>query len=517
MLEARYLPPVPCSRHPESPLVLPLESRLMTFIARGGAIGSEDLARALDDAGRLARSVWLRLDAADRDTAVLAHAMSHALDWVFPGSGDQFADELKHSPDDAAPEALAQALAGVLAGDAVVVLEDGSNVANTRTFARFGQEWSMSAVSGVLIVLVVHGRPARRMLAVAPQHGGEAAMPAARDHASVLPSPLAARLVRLAAGRAALVKDVVDAASAAERIDFVAEVVTTARDSQDLRSRLTDQLLARARPDEIEALSAALQLGYWHPSLGSPVATASLRPWLLPLQHEWHWLRPFWDAPLAAGLRRYGRRRTSWWTRRRTVTAGPLVSDAVHQCRARWSPYDRLATVTVCMLGSFELTVNGRLVTTWHGHLGPSVLKYLLAQPKRASPRDVLLDLFWPSVSPDVARNRLQVALSGVRRSLEAVTEAQLIEYRDGTYVVGHSVDVERDIDQFEQCIKAGRRNEAEGNTELSINDFKEAVAVYRGDFLEDSPYEEWAFLTRESLREVSRPARPPGTPPAQA
>jgi DNA-binding SARP family transcriptional activator len=481
--------------------MLPPDRRPMTLMtARGGTIGSEDLARALDDAGRLTHSVWLRLDAADRDTAVFAHAVSHALDWVFPNAGAQFADELTRAPGSAAPEGFAHALASVLAGDAVVVLEDDSTVMNTRAFARFGDAWSMSAVPGVLLVVVVHGRPGRQLLATIPSYGEEFPLRAAADHAAALALPVADELVRVAAGRAALVKDVADAASA-ERIDLVTEIVTTSRNTRDLVTRLTDQLLASVRPDEIDALGAASQLGYWHPDLGSSVVTANLRPWLLPLQDDWHWLRPIWAAPLARGLRRFERRRVPWWTRRRSVAARPVVSDAVHQCRTRASPRDRLSAVAVWMLGPFELAVNGRQVTTWHGHLGPSVLKYLLAQPKRASPRDVLLDVFWPEVSPDVARNRLQVALSGVRRSLQAVTAAQLIEYRDGNYFVGLSLDVERDIDRFEQRIESGRQHETEGDTERSIKHFKEAVALYRGDFLEDSPYEEWAVLTREALR----------------
>ena len=67
----------------------------------------------------------------------------------------------------------------------------------------------------------------------------------------------------------------------------------------------------------------------------------------------------------------------------------------------------------VRLLGDFELTVDGRRTTAWHGQLGPALVKYLMAQPRRACARDVLLEQFWPGVDPDVARNRLHVALSG--------------------------------------------------------------------------------------------------------
>jgi len=475
----------------------------MVLSAREGTLGSEDLARALDEAGRLDRCVWLRLVAADRDIDVLAHSLSHALGRVDPGAGGRLADEFAHrSRRGAAPDELAQALAGVLPDDSVVVLEDGRNVAITRRFAQFCAAWSRVAASGRLLVVITHGRPARRIRALAlpaPRDRYESSV-AAGEHAAALSAPLAERLVQIAAGHPALVKDVADAASA-KRGDLVAEIVATARGPHDLVTRLTDQLLARAGQDELDALGAASRLGYWHPDLGSPVLTARLRPWLLPLQSDWHWLRPIWDGPLAARLRLVGRRPTRWWNLGRRVGCPPMTSDAGHDFWPGSSDLDRLATVTVRMLGSFELAINGRPVTTWHGHLGPSVLKYLLAQPKQASPRDVLLDVFWPSVPAELARNRLQVALSGVRRTLEAVTEAQLIEYRDGNYVVGRGVEVERDIDTFEQRIESGRQDEIDGETERSIKHLKEAAALYRGDLLEDSPYEEWTVLPREALR----------------
>jgi DNA-binding SARP family transcriptional activator len=43
-----------------------------------------------------------------------------------------------------------------------------------------------------------------------------------------------------------------------------------------------------------------------------------------------------------------------------------------------------------------------------------------------------LLDAFWPDVAPDVARNRLQAAVSGLRRTLRETTDLHVIEYADG-------------------------------------------------------------------------------------
>ncbi len=485
----------------------PGEPPITLLIAHGGAIGSEELAQALKDKGRLDSCLWLRLDAADRDTGALAHAIAHAAERAFPGTGDLLASELRRSPDGGvAPEELARALASLLPGQAVVVLEDGCGIANTRPFIRFGKAWSTSAAPLAPVMVVAHGRPGRRLRALAPlaswargHEVGGGRLPAARKGESALPPHLVDRLVRVAAGRPALVNDVADAVSAG-RCDLVAQVVATARGPRELLAGLSERLLAQAKPDELDVLDAASRLSYWHPDLGSSADTTRLRPWLIPLQDEWHWLRPFWAGSLAGGLRRVRRGPSRQCHFEPDVMSRTVVDDS-DRSRAGPSRAGGRPTVTVRMLGSFELAVDGRLVTIWHGHLGPSVLKYLLARSKRACPRDVLLDVFWPSVAPDLARNRLQVTLCGVRRALEAVTDARLIEFRDGAYVVGQSVDVELDIDVFERLVESGRHDELNGHTERSVDRYSEAVGVYRGDFLADSPYEEWTALTRETLR----------------
>jgi DNA-binding SARP family transcriptional activator len=488
--------------------VLPAGAPPITSLAaRDGVIGSEELAQALQDASRLCHCVWLRLDATDGDPGAFSHAIAHAADRPFPGMEQMLAQELGQGPEGAiAPEELAIALGALLPDGAVVVLEDVSGAGSTRTFARFGRAWATSSTPLAQVIVVVHGRPGRHVRATAPvaswpfgRGAGVGRRHAAPAGPPTLPPYLLDRLVRLADGRSALVSDVVDAASA-ERCDLVAEAVVTAHGRRDLMAGVTERLLSHAGPVELDVLRTASRLGYWHPDLGSSVDAARLRPWMLPLEHEWHWLRPFWAGPLASGLGRVVQG-PSHHCRFDPDVVSPAPVDYADRSRVGTSRPGGRATIVVRMLGAFELAVDGRDVTAWPGNLGPSVLKYLLAQPKRASPRDVLLDTFWPSVAPALARNRLQVALTGVRRKLEAVTPVQLIEFRDGAYRVSQDVDVDLDVDTFERLVECGRHDELDGHAERAVDHLSEAVAVYRGDFLADSPYADWTTLTRETLR----------------
>lgn len=132
---------------------------------------------------------------------------------------------------------------------------------------------------------------------------------------------------------------------------------------------------------------------------------------------------------------------------------------------------------------------------------GTSVLRYLLSRRGHTCTRDELLDAFWPDVGPDVARNRLLVAVSGLRRTLREITNLQVIEYANGGYRLDPELRVDVDVEHFEQDLSAARRAERGGDLKAALAGYRETVDRYRGDFASDAPYEQWTLLPRESLR----------------
>jgi len=152
------------------------------------------------------------------------------------------------------------------------------------------------------------------------------------------------------------------------------------------------------------------------------------------------------------------------------------------------------------MLGVFEVRVDGIEVALSPGR-GASVLRYLLSRPGHTASRDELLEEFWPDVEPAVARNRLQVAVSGVRRALREVTPEPLLEYRNGSYRISPQVRVDVDTEDFEKALAAARAAEQQHDTASAMTSYRRGVGLYRGDFAADGPYEQWTLLPRESLR----------------
>jgi DNA-binding SARP family transcriptional activator len=162
------------------------------------------------------------------------------------------------------------------------------------------------------------------------------------------------------------------------------------------------------------------------------------------------------------------------------------------------------AELAVCLLGRFRLFRRGQLVDGWHGPKTPRVVRYLFAQHGRPASRDVLIDLFWPDVDPETARRNLHQAIYVIRKALRAPYDPmQLVVFADEAYAVNTSAGVWCDVEEFEACALAGRRAERELREGDAISAYESAERNYAGEFLEDSPYENWAMAERDRLQVV--------------
>jgi DNA-binding SARP family transcriptional activator len=130
-----------------------------------------------------------------------------------------------------------------------------------------------------------------------------------------------------------------------------------------------------------------------------------------------------------------------------------------------------------------------------------SVLRYLLARQRHACSRDQLIEEFWPDTPMPTARNRLQVAVSGLRQDLRTVTPEPVIEYANGGYRINPQLSVTVDVARFDAEMAAGRAAQRTGDPAAALTAYRGAVALYRGDFAADAPFEQWTLLPRERLR----------------
>jgi hypothetical protein len=150
--------------------------------------------------------------------------------------------------------------------------------------------------------------------------------------------------------------------------------------------------------------------------------------------------------------------------------------------------------------GAFRLTIDGVAVDMASSRRTRNLLAYLIMHRRAPVPRDVLMDVFWPAVPMDTARNRLNVAISGARQTLRAATPHPVIQRWPGAYWISDTLAVWADADEFERACAAGRRAEHAGDQNAAMRFYQATSDLYNGVFLADEPYADWAAARREAL-----------------
>jgi DNA-binding SARP family transcriptional activator len=465
-------------------------------VVRGvpGSYIAERLAGVIDSWQRLSDCVWLRADGSS--PADLAQSLVVACQHRW--SAVETATSPSRSPDRSPPlsDAIQQAPDG-----AVIVLELGGRL--TTGVARLIMTIRPAITNrGVRLVVVAESRlhpPAGHRPDWVVQASDLLDRGALAEYSSARNQ---ARLIRYADHRAAVIGDVLAAAQLWSP-DAVDEAVENSFGTRSLLGRLTRVLLSELTPDQRSALKVAASTGYWHPQMGTrPIASEQLRPWLVPLEQQWGWVRPIWVPSLRRELARTtGSGQASPGSRpedhRNSVAPGEAV---LRTWPGAWTT-TRHGVIQARLLGSLEVRVDGSPVSSWNGQRGVSVLRYLLSRRQHACSRDQLLEEFWPDVPVAAARNRLQVAISGLRRAFLDVTALNIVEYADGGYRINPVLLVEVDAESFVRALHSAAAAERAGDREAARTAYRQATALYRGDFAADAPYEQWTLLPRESLR----------------
>ena len=179
------------------------------------------------------------------------------------------------------------------------------------------------------------------------------------------------------------------------------------------------------------------------------------------------------------------------------VTAPPVMPVPAPEAGRR----DALAELSVHLLGPLCVAVDDVPVGDWPSARCRSLFGYLLTHREPWPPREVLMDVFWPESQPEASRNSLNVAIHGLRRTLRTVTSLPVIQHSGGAYGVHPDLRLWLDVEEFESRVENGRRREEAGDTDRATREYESADGLYRGDFLADGLYEEWAALTRDHLR----------------
>ena len=128
----------------------------------------------------------------------------------------------------------------------------------------------------------------------------------------------------------------------------------------------------------------------------------------------------------------------------------------------------------------------------------------LLTERGRGLPREQIVDRLWPHLSPEAAGRDFKVALNALNKAIEPGHSSEApfsFLAREGTsYQLRPEADIWIDSTEFERECETGIRLLGTSDTGEAVSHLQSALHLYRGDYLPDALYEDWASDERERL-----------------
>ena len=189
--------------------------------------------------------------------------------------------------------------------------------------------------------------------------------------------------------------------------------------------------------------------------------------------------------------------------RARTLGARRIAAEASDLQKAIGSSV--VSGVRIETLGGFRVVREDRVVPAgaWQSKKARDLLKILVARRGHPVPKEELMELLWPDEEASALRNRFSVAVTTVRSVLDpdrrwpqdqfVLSSVESIALRPEHLTL--------DVESFFADAEGGLRKRKVGDIGASRDELLRAEASYRGDFLEEDAYEEWAVAVREQAR----------------
>lgn len=156
--------------------------------------------------------------------------------------------------------------------------------------------------------------------------------------------------------------------------------------------------------------------------------------------------------------------------------------------------------------GQFRLWRDGVAITNWERPQAELLIKMLLtrrATGERAISSEELITRMWPESDEMSGRKKLRPLISNARHTIEPD-----IEPRDSNFIIrtstGYFFDLTRqvhwDLDAFREAHQQGNGLFQAEQWAAAIDAYEQGTALYKGDFLAEDRYADWAISLRHEL-----------------
>ncbi len=160
----------------------------------------------------------------------------------------------------------------------------------------------------------------------------------------------------------------------------------------------------------------------------------------------------------------------------------------------------------IVLFGSLTVQIGDRTLpdSVWRSRQEQRLLAILAATQGRVIAAGRLCEWLWPDSDSASASVNLRSAISNLRRVLEPEADRASHRYiltRSGGYAWNKESGAWIDVDEFLTLTEPLAGSQATGSVQRDEADLERAIALYRGDFLEDEQELAWAAMERERLR----------------
>jgi DNA-binding SARP family transcriptional activator len=162
-----------------------------------------------------------------------------------------------------------------------------------------------------------------------------------------------------------------------------------------------------------------------------------------------------------------------------------------------WYNKNLMTHLSISLLGHLQVRLDGEPVTGFESNKVRALLAFLAIEANRPHSRGKIAGLLWPDFPERSALSNVRYALSNLRKTIsDRNAQPPFLLITSNTLQFNQDSNYDLDVHSFAENVET-----------QSIEHLKQAVAVYRGEFLEgfaiddSAVFEEWVVVKREQLQ----------------
>lgn len=189
-----------------------------------------------------------------------------------------------------------------------------------------------------------------------------------------------------------------------------------------------------------------------------------------------------------------------------TQTQAAHVVEPTQAASLNLVPPKPAADLTINMLGPVEIfrdPARPLAADAWTTKRARDILCFIASRRHRRASKDTIIDTFWGEADFEAVEKNFHPTVSHIRKALNSnqPVKQNFLLYRDSDYLLNQEFPYRIDTEEFDRLVAEAEAAKRAGDQERYLGAYEEALALYRGDFMQGS-YDEWVDEQRAYYRE---------------